>query len=183
MGDSILNFSDLEGDNQTYTGFVDTTSGFSGSSTLQDVQPGSPLQLDTSYGPSAASVTDFVSVPTTTYDGSQLSLTPNQTMATQSLTGASDTPPSTAAQQGSSKTPNVAPPNNNTSMGLSALSKFGASMASLFAGPATQHAAVPGQVTTTPGGATLVPGGSSGTTTLILLIVVGALIVLLARGE
>ena len=46
MGDSILNFDDL-----AYGGLSDTATGFTGSSTLQDVQAGAPIPLDASLGP------------------------------------------------------------------------------------------------------------------------------------
>jgi hypothetical protein len=174
MEDSLLNFSDLS--DTSYTGLTDTATGFTGSSTFQDVQLGAPLQLDTSLGPSDASVTDFLSpVQTTTY-----SMSP-QDMA-QSLTGASQTPPSTASMLASTSTPNQADMNSNSAAGLSALSKFGAGVASLFAGqPKTVSPARP--VTASAAGGILPSTAISGSMTLVLVVVVGALILLLLRSD
>jgi hypothetical protein len=173
MADSSINF-DSFGD-LDYSGLSDTGSGFTGSSTLQDVQLGSPLLLDSSYGPNdASSVTDAMNVPLISSTN-----VPNQIEA-QQLAGTSDTPFGSMAQ--STPTPNSAPPNNNTWAGLTALSKLGAGMASMFSQPTVTHSgAVPASAT--PAGAPLLGGGTSTTNTVILLVVVAALILLLARGE
>jgi hypothetical protein len=181
MGDSILNFNDI-GD-PSYTGLSDTGFGFSGSSTLQDVTLGAPIPLDTSLGPSTTAVTDFVGVQPITSDlPNQISLSP----AAQALSGNSDpgfSPTGTNAQNpAATPHPNAAPPNDNSAAGLTALSKFGASFASLFAGPAVTHQGAVAQQATIAGGP-LPPGAMSGTTTIILIVVVGALILLLARGD
>jgi hypothetical protein len=192
MGDSILNFSDLGSDE--YVGLSDTASGFSGSSTFQDVQLGSPIPLDTSLGPSATATSDFMGVQPITSD------VPNQiqlstAVSSQALSGNSDPgfsptyvgdtfnvsslpPQNTQA----SPTPNASAMNANSAAGISALSKFGASFAQLLAGPSTTHAGAVAQ-TTTAGGAPLQPGGTSSTTTLLLVVVVGALILLLLRSD
>jgi hypothetical protein len=188
MGDSILNFGDLtDTDSGTdtsiydtgYTGLNDTASGFSGSSTLQDVQLGSPVLLDSSYGANgSAAVTDLSAM-----GGVQVTGVPQPSgdliVASQSLSGVSNPPFGSAAQ---SPAPNVTPPSATSSAGITALGKFGASLATLFAGP-SQTTAAAKPVTSTISGASLVSGAASGTNTLILLIVVGALIALLARGE
>jgi len=200
MGDSILNFSDLGSDE--YVGLSDTASGFSGSSTFQDVQLGSPIPLDTSLGPSATATSDFMGVQPITSD------VPNQIQlstaaSSQALSGNSDpgfspvtsnsdiynlpglTNPATelpGQNTQASPTPNASAMNANSATGISALSKFGASFAQLLAGPSTTHAGAVAQ-TTTAGGAPLQPGGTSSTTTLLLVVVVGALILLLLRSD
>lgn len=190
MGDSILNFNDLGTD--SYTGLSDTGFGYSGSSTFQDVQLGSPLVLDTSLGSSATATTDFMGVQPITSD------VPNQiqlSTATQNqiLSGNSD-PGFSPAYVGDTFNVGSLPPQNpqaspttaagpmsaSSSAGLTALSKFGASFATLFAGPTVTRAAVPPTGTTVAGAALPAP---STTTTLILVVVVGALILLLIRGE
>jgi hypothetical protein len=200
MGDSILNFSDLGTD--SYTGLSDTGSGYSGSSTFQDVQLGSPLVLDTGYGESTAAVTDFVGVSPITSDVTNglLPLPAGSATAAQVLSGSSDpgfapvsnsdiynlpglTNPATelpSQNPQASPTPAAAPPNNSSATALTALSKFGASFAQLMGGaPKTTAAAQNINVTT--GGAALPP--ASTTTTLILVIVVAAVILLLVKGE
>jgi hypothetical protein len=195
MGDTIPNFDDL-----SYTGLTDTGTGFSGSSTYQDVQLGSPIVLDTAYGPNSASVTDALnSVPTITSNvTSSGGLTENapvetisssdsvgNTITAQQLSGASDVPPGAIAGA-STPTPNSSAPNQVTIAGLSALSKLGAAFATLFGQPAITHAGAAPNVQT-PAGAVATastPGiAVSGTNTIILLIVVGALIALLAVGK
>jgi hypothetical protein len=188
MGDSILNFSDMG--SPEYTGLYDTGTGFSGSSTLQDVQLGSPVLLDTSLNNTNFSTYDFASMTDSPSFVGPMPLngpeapvgTPNPAyaFASQSLAGTSDTPLGSSAQ--SSPTPMVAQPNAASGAALSALSKFGASIASLWTTPAkTVAGAQP--VTQTPAGASLLPGGASGTNVILLVIMVGALIVLLARSE
>jgi hypothetical protein len=195
MGDTIPNFDDL-----SYTGLTDTGVGFTGSSTYQDVQLGSPLVLDTAYGPNTASVTDSLnSVPTITSQvdasGGLTDRAPVQTIAStvdgntitaQQLSGASDTPPSVGAAANSTPTPNSSPPNQATIAGLSALSKLGSAFATLFGMPQTTHAGSTPSVVTMAGAPVTAstPGiAVTGTNTIILLIVVGALIALLAVGD
>jgi hypothetical protein len=179
MGDSILNFNDL-GD-LDYTGLSDTGAGYTGSSTLQDVQLGSPLLLDSTYGPSTASVTDgmnWLDTPSTPV-GSGTVLLPTSTPATsQSLSGVSNPPFASSPQ--STPTPGVGQMSASSAAGVTALSKFGASLASIFSGPATVVAPAKGQTQTIAGAA--LPATSS-TTTVILLVVVVAMVVLLLRSE
>jgi hypothetical protein len=168
MGDTIPNYSDLDdGFDTAYVGLSDTGTGFSGSSTLQDTSLGSPVLLDSSYGPQ-----ESVSV----LDG----MISDDPVAAQSLSGISDTPIGSAAQ--STPTPNVSQPSAATANGLSALSKLGASFATLFGGAPKTVVAAPAS-SVTPAGAALIPGAASGTTTLILLVVVGAMVILLLRGD
>ena len=191
MSDSIPNFadfSDMSSDTGSdtglfdtgYTGLSDTGEGFTGSSTLQDVQLGSPLLLDSSYGPN----TDVSTYDLSAMGGVMVEGVPipsaSAVAASQSLSGISNPPIGSQAQ--STPTPNVAPPNSSSFAGLTALSKFGASIASIWAAPATTHAGAQ-PTTMTPAGGALTPGGASGTNTIILLVVVGALILLLLRAE
>ena|SRR5271167_4455309 len=174
MGDSLPNFADIG--TLEYTGLSDTAVGYSGSSTVQDVTLGSPVLLDSSYGPNdATAVTDFMQVPSIDSTSTQ------NTITTQQLAGTSDTPFGSMAQ--STPTPNVSPPSASTWAGMAALSKLGAGMASLFSASSAKYSAGSQPVTATPAGGILPGGGASGTNTLILVIVVGALIVLLLREE
>jgi hypothetical protein len=188
MGDSIPNFDDLSSSTEYdtglfdtgYTGLSDTGEGFTGSSTLQEVQLGSPLLLDSSYGENTdVSVLDLDSMGGVSVTGVPI---PPAVMVgqSQSLSGISNPP--IGSQTQSTPTPNVADPNASSFFGVSALSKFGASIASIWAAPATTHAgAQPTKMT--PAGGALVPGGASGVNTIILVVVVGALILLLLRSE
>jgi hypothetical protein len=185
MGDSLLNFSDIG--SPEYTGMYDTSSGFSGSSTLQDVQLGSPVLLDTSFGPSDTAIPDLINQPSfgpqPLIGGETISNVPpnpDYAFSSQSLAGTSDVP--LGSSIASTPTPNVSPGNSQSMLGLTMLSKFGASIASLWSNPAPVHAGAQ-QRTTTPAGAYLPPGGVSGTNTLLLVIVVGALVLLLLRSE
>lgn len=169
MADSIPNYGDLADmgiSDTTYTGLTDTAESFTGSSTLQDVQLGSPVQLDTSYGLTDMSVLDGLSI--------------TDPANTQNLAGTSDTPIGSASI--SSPTPNVTDMSSGSSLGLSALSKFGASLAGLFA-PNVSHVATPPQ-TSTPGGAAVTSNfAKSGSATLVFVILAGALMLLLLRSE
>ena len=166
MSDSLPNFAEV--DDLAYTGITDTGEGFTGSSTVQDVQLGSPILLDSSYGSNdQSSVVDFLNQP---YDP----------FTSQSLSGISDTPVSNGGV--STPTPNVAQPNANTSAGLSSLAKLGSVFAQLWAAP-TRYTAGAQPVVATPAGASLLGGGASGTNTLIVVIVIGALVFLLLRSE
>ena len=73
----------------SYTGLTDTASAYTGSTTMQDVQLGAPLVLDTSYGGTDTSVTDYLN-PGTDFIQAGLDLP----ASTQSLTGASEVPTS-----------------------------------------------------------------------------------------
>jgi hypothetical protein len=161
MGDSLPTFDDLQ-----YTGLTDTADGFSGSSTLQDVQLGSPVLLDMTYGESNTATPDFITQP---FDN----------FSAQSLSGISDPPFASAPQ--SSPTPTVTQPNADSWAGLTALSKFGAGVAGLFSAQPVHAGARP--VVMSPAGGALLPGAASGTSTLLLLVVVGALVILLLRSE
>lgn len=178
MGDSILNFNDL-GDVE-YTGLSDTGVGFTGSSTLQDVTLGSPVLLDSSYGPSTASVSDLATANPLVLPGQSGAPGQLSPQVAQSLSAVSNPPFASAPQ--STPTPVVGQMSASSDAGLTALSKFGASLATLFAGPAKVVAPAQGQ-TTTVAGAALTPGAASSTTTVLLLIVVVAVIALLARGD
>lgn len=182
MSDSIPNFSDMDlmGDT-SYSGLSDTAFDFSGSSTMQDVQLGSPLVLDTSYGVPSTNVTDLMS-PVPLMDDPDLGSVPTQ-LPTQSLTGASTTPPSPASAAASTPTPNVGAPNSQTSTALTALSKFGASFATLMGGqPVQRTSSVAPQFVSQAGGQLPAIAGN-GTATIILVIVLGALAFLLLRGD
>lgn len=184
MSSDPLNFGDLTGID--YTGLSDTGMGYTGSSTLQDVQLGSPLVLDTSgaslnptsapLGPENISVPDFLSTDPGTIDF----FTPG----TQALTGASDSPPSDASQVASGSAGSISPASSGSSAALTGLSKFGASLAALFGGqpPSVRPAS---QGTLTPTGASLgsTSAANNGGMTLVLVVIVAALILLVARGE
>ena len=170
MGDSLANFSDL-----SYYGLTDTGTGFTGSSTMQDVQLGSPVLLDSSYGSNdASSVLDQLSVPYIDSTSTQ------NTVQAQQLSGVTDPPFLSSAQ--STPTPNTAPPSPNVWAGLTALSKLGAGFANMFAQPAPTVAGAPRQMTT-PAGAMLPPGAASGTLTVVAIVMIGALILLLLRED
>lgn len=168
------------GDSNSYSGYYDGVTAYSGSSTFQDVQLGSPLVLDTSYLDSVpnagvTSVNDFLS---TDYDNWDF-FTPQ----TQTLTGASDTPIGSADM--SSPTPNTSTMGENSWNAVTALSKFGSSLASLFGGQPQAVSSMPyrGGTPLTQAGAVPLSAAVSGSNTLLLLVVVAALGLLLLRGE
>ena len=179
--DPSTGFGDLSG--VPYTGIVDTGVGFTGSSTVQDVVLGSPLVLDSSVvvpqeAQNQASVTDLLpQVPTSTWNptGAELS---------QMLSGVSETPPSAVGAAAQTNTPNAVPSSSATSSALMALGKFGSSLAGLF-GQTQQRIQPMPNTGYTYAGANL--GGTaaynSGPMTLIFVVVIGALIILLFRGD
>jgi hypothetical protein len=176
MGDSLYNFDDL-----SYTGLTDTAAGFTGSSTVQDVQLGSPLVLDTQYldgplGPvSNVSTPDFLS--------SDLSTSDFFVPAAQTLTGASDTPPSSASIAASTPTPVATPGSNLGTSALTGLSKFGSALAGLLGGQPKTVSATATPLITASGAQLPSAYTTSGSLVLVAVIVVGALILLLARGD
>lgn len=195
-GQTLPNFDDV-----SYFGLSDTGADFTGSSTLQDTTLGSPVQLDTTYGTGNASVTDAIDYvgdgsgsggSTIEYTTNPLGIYPGlsnvplidsqvpQNTIAQSLSGVSSPPFASASQ--STPTPNVAPPSDSTAAGLSALSKFGASFATLFSSPSPTVQAR-GPIYTSPAGGAVTPGAASSTTMLITLVVIGALILLLLRED
>jgi hypothetical protein len=147
-------------------GLSDSVYTYSGSSTLQDVVPGSSsLALSTEDGYNeVTSVYDFI-------DGE------NPTRA-QQLSGVSDPPFASAAN--STPRPNAAATSNPLSFGLSALSKLGSGFATLFGNHSTTTtpAYVPAQG---PQGAYTVPNTAvSGQTVIIAIIVVATVLILLS---
>jgi hypothetical protein len=149
-------------------GLSDSVYTYSGSSTLQDVTPGSSsLALSTEDGYNEiSSVYDFI-------DGQQPAVA-------QQLSGVSDPPFASAVQ--STPRPNAAPAGNPLQFAVSALSKFGSSFATMFGNhPVTVS---PGYVPTAgPQGAATVPHTAvSGQTVIIGLIVIGGLLLLLSMG-
>ena len=175
MGDSLYNFDDL-----SYTGLTDTANSFTGSSTVQDVQLGSPLMLDTQYldgpmGPvSNVATPDFLSADPSNIDFFST--------GAQSLTGASETPPSAWSMGMSTPTPNTSPGSDSGWAALNMLSKMGASLSGLMGGQPRTVAGQPSRSLTT-AGAPLPPATMSGSMVLVMVIVAGALILLLARGD
>jgi hypothetical protein len=164
-----------------YTGIVDTGTGFTGSSTMQDVQVGSPLVLDTSVQipqefQNTVSVTDLLpQVPTSTWNptGAELS---------QMLAGVSDTPVSSVGATAQTNTPVAVDSSQQSWAALTSLSKFGASIAGLFG--QTQQRIQPAPASGyTYAGAQQTGAYNSGPFTLITLVVIGALILLLFRGD
>lgn len=151
-------------------GLADSVYTYSGSSTLQDVVPGSStLALSAEYGDNQdGSVYDFI-------DGE------DPTLALQ-LSGASDYP--FASQQNSSPTPNAAPASNPLQFAVNALGKLGSSFATLFGNHSTtvEPGYVPQQG---PQGAYTVPSAAvSGQTVLVLIVVtVGVVLLLSFSGE
>jgi hypothetical protein len=184
-GDTLTSFTDLGVSPvdptlyDQYFGLVDTGLGFTGSSTMQDVQLGSPVPLDTATSaPYSASVTDLLpQVPTTTY---------NPTLAdmSQMLSGASDVPPNNVAATFQTNTPNVTDVNSLSSAAISGLSKFGSALASLFGGAPRQQIPI-GSRGYAYSGASLAPTSAvnSGSFTLATVIIITALIFLLLRSE
>lgn len=165
-----------------YTGLTDTAIDFSGSTTLQDVQLGSPLVLDPSAQvyvtqPDAA-VTDLLpTVPTTTYN-------PTASDMAQMLAGTSDTPPNAVAASASSTTPNVAPPSAGAFNALNALSKFGSGLASLFGGQPKTISPIPNRMSLPTGTSIYSTAGyNSGPLSLTTIIIIGVLVLLLLRSD
>lgn len=207
MADSIPNFDDL-----SYSGILDTADGFSGSSTLQDVQLGSPLLLDTNI-PNSVSVTDFMNVPTTidtSYSGELIPGGPDTpTNGNPNIpagygygpneNGGVSIYPVTSAQaaqalSGTSDTPPSPVAASNSSPNPSVAPMNASSAAGLSAlakfgasigaifGGSPVNVAGSQPRTVTIAGGALVPGAASGTTTIILLVVVGVIILLLVNG-
>lgn len=173
MGDSLYSVDDL-----SYTGLTDTAEAYTGSTTMQDVQLGSPLMLDTSYldtpGVETGAVPDFLSTDLSNADFfSPLS---------QGLAGTSETAPSTTSAVAQTPTPNIAPASDNSWAALTGLSKFGSSLAGLLGGQPKTVSRMPTQ-SLTMAGAQIPSSTMSGSMVLVMVIVTGALILLLARGE
>jgi hypothetical protein len=150
-------------------GLSDSVYTYSGSSTLQDVVPGSSsLALSTESGYNEdSSVYDFI-------DGE------NSAVA-QSLAGVSD-PPFASTMQ-STPRPNAPPASNPLQWGLSALNKLGSSFGVLFGNHTVT--AQPGIIPTSgPQGAVPVsPTTVSGQTTLLTVLVLGAIVFLLITAK
>lgn len=160
-----------------YFGLVDTGVSFTGSTTMQDVQLGSPVPLDTSQSTVPdASVTDLLpQVPTSTWN-------PTGAEISQMLAGTSDTAPSSASMIAGTPLPNVTPPNAIGASAISALGKFGSSLAGLFGQQpriVSSAATMPTNVVGTP--LSTFSATNSGSFTMVLIIVFGALILLMLR--
>jgi len=153
-------------------GLRDSVYTYSGSSTLQDVVPGSSsLALSTENGYNElTSVYDFI-------DG-------EGPVQAQQLSGVSD-PPFASARQ-STATPGAAPASNSITFAIGALSKLGASFATLFGNhdKTVEPGYIPDQG---PQGAYTVPHQAvSGQTVIITIIVIATVLILLsstAGGE
>lgn len=151
----------------SFTGLDDTSLGFSDPTLLQDVSStGSPLQLDTSNG-----VNNTVS----TYDMFGL----DDPFSSLALSGVSDPPFASASK--STPTPGGTQFSSDTANGLSALSKFGSSIAGLMVNhPQTlSPSSMPVSTATTKQQPL---GGVNGTSLTLLLIIAGAVVVLIAYG-
>lgn len=162
-----------------YTGLTDTGAFFTGSSTLQDVQLGSPIVLDTSQMtvPDASVVDLLQQVPTETYNLTQAEMS-------QMLSGASDVPISATSAIASTPTPNSVPSSVFSANALSSLSKFGSGIAALFGGQPRVVSAAPGATRSATGASLNSSAGyNNGSFTAVALIVFGVLILLLLRGE
>lgn len=168
-------FYDIWGD--SYSGLTDTSVGFSGSSTLQSVQLGSPIPLDTATtaSPDATVVDLLPQVPsvTSSYTLSEMS---------QMLSGASDVPPNPVAAAAQTNTPNAVDSSASSWSALTALSKFGASVSSLFGGQ-PRTVAPAGSRQATYAGAPLPAAYNSGSFSLVTVIVIAALVILLLRND
>jgi len=149
-------------------GLSDSVYTYSGSSTLQDVVPGSSsLALSTENGYNElTSVYDFI-------DG-------EGPVQAQQLSGVSD-PPFASARQ-STSTPGAVPPANPLQFAVNALAKLGASFATLFGNHSatTEPGYVPDQG---PQGAYTVPTTAvNGQVVLVTLIIIGTVLILLSMS-
>jgi len=155
-------------DPMEYTGLVDTASSFSGPSTLDNVMPGSPLQLDTSLDPVGQTIFSTYDLWGTNSPGASLS-----------LSGVSD-PPFASAHL-STPTPGGSSTSAPTASAINALSKFGATFATLLGNhPATVYPTyAPASQIAIRQPAT---GAVSGTSLTLLLIVAAAAFLILSRG-
>jgi hypothetical protein len=186
-GDTLTSFTDMSTSPydptlyDQYFGLTDTGLGFTGSTTMQNVQLGAPIPLDTSLtNVPDASVTDLLpQVPTLTS-----SWVPTGADIGQSLSGASDVPPNSVAASAQTNTPNVTDASQNSANALGALGKLGSSLASLFGG-APRLATPTYNRTATMAGGSLAPTAAfnSGSFTLVTIIILGTLIFLLLRSE
>ena len=181
MGDSSYTdpFSDSY-DPLVYTGLSDTGTGFTGSSTMQTVELGSPLQLSTANGLNDSTSVVDLGLPTAPGSETGLGSSPYQSLQ---LSGVSDPP--FASSGLSTPTPSAAQPAPSTVNALSGLSKFGSVFATLFGGTSAQVQAHPSASTLVAPG--IVPGqpalNVSGSSTLILVVIAFALILLVVKGD
>jgi hypothetical protein len=192
----------------SYYGLTDTGIGFTGSSTFQDVQLGSPLPLDTGVmgGPTAyggptspsglsvyltgnanpnSSVTDLLmqdqSNPNQFLDSL---IGASQSDTSQMLAGNSDVPPNADAASNSTNTPNSSPLSPLGQAVISAMGKFGAGMAQLFGAAPRTTTQIPNSPMNQAGTTTAsLAAFGNGPLVLITVIVIAALALLVARSK
>jgi hypothetical protein len=184
-GDTLTSFTDMSLTPydptlyDQYFGLTDTGLGFTGSTTMQNVQLGSPVPLDTSTAsPFDASVTDLLpQVPTSTYN-------PTLAEMSQMLSGASDVPPNSIAAAAQTNTPNSVNMSSSSANALSGLGKLGSALAGLFGG-APRMAVPAANRNTTYAGAPLgsMAAWNSGSFSLVTIIIISTLVFLLLRGD